>query len=152
VSSESGSHFLAIDDTGFCCCSSLSSICIPSAVESRGDYCFVCCSNLQQVTFESVCRVTQLSGVLFARGASLSSIVIPSPIEVIGNVTNISVETPSRFLRTCVNDSFSLCPNLTNISFEYASRRLRNESSAFLSRTSLFVICPSFLVDFNRSD
>jgi hypothetical protein len=53
VTFESGSLLSGLGKSAFLCCSSLSSMCIPSSVEVLREGCFYGCTALSNVTFES---------------------------------------------------------------------------------------------------
>jgi hypothetical protein len=91
----------------------LPSICIPSAVEIVGEICFSECSSLQQVTFESGSRLTEIGRESFKKCSSLKSICIPAGVKFI----------PER--------CFSECRSLTIVSFEPGSKLTRIDGHAF---------------------
>jgi hypothetical protein len=60
----------------FADCSSLSSICIPSAVGRFAPYCFQNCSSLTTVTFESRSKLTRVGDGAFHACSPLLSVFI----------------------------------------------------------------------------
>jgi hypothetical protein len=83
VTFESGSQLSSIAQSAFWKCSSLSSIFIPSSVESLGKDCFSGCKSLSTVTFESGSHLSSLSESAFRDCSSLSSICCPSSLQTI---------------------------------------------------------------------
>jgi hypothetical protein len=84
VAFEAGSSLLHIESGAFADCRWLSSICIPSSVESLGDNCFKACLRLSSVTFQPGSRLSRIESRAFGVCQSLSWISIPSSVKVIG--------------------------------------------------------------------
>jgi hypothetical protein len=70
---ESNSKLSRLEPCTFYCCSSLSSICIPSGVEVIAERCFSECINLSTVIFESNSNVPDVARSAFRCCSSLLS-------------------------------------------------------------------------------
>jgi hypothetical protein len=101
---EAVSACLRIESYAFASCSSLSSICIPSSVETLCDHCFSQCTALSSVTFEPGSRLSHIEAHAFAHCSSLPSLCIPSSVWMLRN--------------TC----FFACKSLPNVTFEPGSK------------------------------
>jgi hypothetical protein len=95
---ELESRVARIDEAAFSDCSSLTSVCVPSSVrvickrcfrdcnsiripswvQRLCGKCFYFCSSLSIVTFEGVCKLSQLDNSAFSYCAKLQSICIPA--------------------------------------------------------------------------
>ncbi|MCX6653107.1 MAG: leucine-rich repeat domain-containing protein [Methanomassiliicoccales archaeon] len=86
---------VAIGDSAFYSCTSLTSVTIPNSVTSIGDWAFYNCTSLTSVTIPN--SVTSIGDGAFAVCTSLTSVTIPSSVTSIGSMT------------------FSVCTSLTSI-------------------------------------
>jgi hypothetical protein len=77
VAFERDSKLSVMDCAAFANCSYLSSICIPSSLETLGQSCFYRCESLSMVTFESGSLRCDMGSSVFLQCSSLSSIRIP---------------------------------------------------------------------------
>jgi hypothetical protein len=96
----------------------VSNCCIPSRFVTISKRCFMQCSSVESVTFDSGCSIVLLEKELFAF-CGLRSIVVPKSVEVLG--------------KQC----FDFCGRLTSVLFENGSRLRRIETECFRCCASL---------------
>ena len=95
---------VAIGESAFNQCTSLTSVIIPSSVKSIGNSAFKDCSNLEEVTFEKDSELIDIGKYAFSGCSNLKSIEIP-------------IET------TSIDDyAFQKCTSLENIEFDDTSK------------------------------
>jgi hypothetical protein len=94
---ESGSKVFSVGQSAFGRCSSLRSICLPCSIHIMGDYCFVDCARLSDLTLDSGCKLSSPSECKFHYCSSLRSISIPSSIETISFLPRASGLPITRF-------------------------------------------------------
>jgi hypothetical protein len=82
---ESGCTISRLEDSAFCSCWQLFSICIPFTVEIIGENCFEDCKKLSTVTFDSGSRLSRIERGAFQWCSSLSSIDLPVNLSFLGN-------------------------------------------------------------------
>jgi hypothetical protein len=167
---ESGARLSRITSFSFYDCSSLSSICIPSAVEAISSYAFADCKSLATVTFESPSHVFRLGHCAFTLCPALSSIAIPASVttilprcfrgcpslsftfESVSRLGSIDCEAfwncgslssiliPSAVHRIC-RLCFAHCTSLATVQFDSGSGLLFIGDRAFTGCSSLGSIC-----------
>jgi hypothetical protein len=71
VTFEAGSRLSRIESWAFHSCFSLSSICIPSSVETLGRDCFSWCTKLSAATFETGSKLSHIESGTFQSCSSL---------------------------------------------------------------------------------
>jgi hypothetical protein len=104
-----GSSLTQIDQFAFSGNCMLQSILIPASVESLGEGCFLQCTSLSQLTFESGSRLNRIGNAAFWHCSSLVSICIPALVEEIASrcfggctsLANFLFEADSRLVRIC---------------------------------------------------
>jgi hypothetical protein len=144
-------------------------LCIPSRFIAISKRCFMHCSSVQSVTFDSRCSIVRLEKELFAL-SGLRSIAVPTSVEVLGKrcfdscgeLTSVLFNNASRLrrietecFRLCASlkrisipasveilcsHCFHYCNNLVSIVFETGSTLRSNESEVFAGCTSLSFI------------
>jgi hypothetical protein len=80
---EPVSRLSAIRYGAFASCSALSSIAIPSSVETLAECCFAECQSLRTVTFESGSNLSTVEPQVFPLCPSISSICIPASLRAV---------------------------------------------------------------------
>jgi hypothetical protein len=117
-------HLTEIGRCAFAYCSTLMSICIPAGIEILGEQCFMACSSLSELTFESGSRLTRIGDLAFIGCSSLESICIPAQVEHISfgcfkfcdSLAEVTFEPGSKLVEIC-NEAFSHCFSLCSILF-----------------------------------
>jgi hypothetical protein len=99
--------------------SSLNVVTIPRHAEILGSDCFLSCTSLLSISFETNCELTRIESNAFYSCSSLKSITIPRHVQILGS------------------DCFSSCNSLSSISFETNCELTRIESNAFCCCSSL---------------
>jgi hypothetical protein len=100
---------------GFQKCESLKSICIPAFVKELADECFIWCTSLESVTFESPSHLAAIRDRSFQGCESLKSLCAPRSVEMFDDI------------------SFRDCPSFSLLTFESPShlQGLRQELPFF---------------------
>ena len=129
---------VTVGNYAFQCCSSLTSVTIPSSVTSIGDDTFATCPSLTSVTIPS--SVTSMGTEIFYTCSSLTSVTIPSSVTSIENDTFricsslTSVTIPSSVTSIGLN-AFHTCSSLTSVTIPSSVTRI--EDNTFSSCSSL---------------
>lgn len=152
VTAEDGKEYpvVAFGDYCFMNCPNLTNITIPSSVTSLGDYCFWWCPGLTNIEIPS--SVTSLGNNCFA-ASHITSFIIPSSVVSIGdycfsscNITTITIPSSVKSLGT---NSFSSCSNLSSIYFE---GNLPNTIiGTEIPNTCLFYVPNEYLEDYKEA-
>jgi hypothetical protein len=80
IAFESNSQLAIIGESAFSDCNRLSSLWLPSSVQTLGAQCFQGCLNLSAVLFAPNSQLTVIQTAAFARCANLRSICLPSSV------------------------------------------------------------------------
>jgi hypothetical protein len=120
---DSDSQLSCIENHAFSDCSSLSSIFIPSSVETICHHCFNRCKSLSTITFEYGSKLSCIKDYAFQDCSSLSSICIPGSV--------------AKICKSC----FCVCKSLSTITFESGSKLSCIDNFSYQYCSSLSSIC-----------
>ena len=134
------SSLQSIGDSAFSYCNSLSSLTLPSSLQSIGDSAFSYCNSLSSLTLPS--SLQSIGYRAFSGCKSLSSLTLPSSLQSIGGSaffdcsSLISLTLPSS-LQSIGYRAFEGCSSLTSLTFPSSSSLQSIGDSAFSCCNSL---------------
>ena len=134
------SSLQSIGDSAFSYCNSLSSLTLPSSLQSIGDSAFSGCKSLSSLTLPS--SLQSIGDSAFSGCKSLSSLTLPSSLQSIGGSaffdcsSLISLTLPSS-LQSIGYRAFEGCSSLTSLTFPSSSSLQSIGDSAFSCCNSL---------------
>ena len=140
------SSLQSIGGGAFSDCYSLTSLTLPSSLQSIGGNAFGGCYSLTSLTLPS--SLQSIGGGAFGGCVSLTSLTLPSSLQSIGDraflgCTSLSSLTLPSSLQSIGNGAFSCCNSLTSLTLPSSLQSI--EGGAFTGCTSLrSVICNKF--------
>ena len=134
------SSLQSIGDRAFYGCYSLSSLTLPSSLQSIGDSAFSYCNSLSSLTLPS--SLQSIGYEAFAYCRSLTSLTLPSSLQSIGDsafsgCSSLSSLTLPSSLQSIGDRAFSYCSSLSSLTFPSSSSLQSIGNGAFSGCSSL---------------